>query len=56
MYKLLTITILTTIILSSCESFDLPEMDDKITVEGWIEENKPPIVILSKVGPQRISH
>ena len=48
MYKLLIISILTTIILSSCESFDLPEMDDKITVEGWIEEDKPPIVILSK--------
>lgn len=48
MYKILIISILLATILTNCNEIELPEMDDQITVEGWIEEGKPPIVILSK--------
>lgn len=34
--------------LASCESDDLPRQTDEIVVEGWIEDNGYPIVILSR--------
>lgn len=42
------IALLTSLLtLSSCEGDNIPEHNDEIVVEGWIEDNGYPIVILS---------
>lgn len=57
MKKYLTSTLLflfVVILFTSCEkeiTIDLPEEPPKLVVEGWIEQGKGPIVILTKSSP-----
>ena len=48
MRNILIITILTFIITACNKEIELSQMDDQITVEGWIDEGGHPIVILTQ--------
>lgn len=48
MRNILIITILTFIITACDKEIELSELDDKITVEGWIDEGGHPIVMLTQ--------
>ena len=47
MYKILILSILLTLLIS-CDPVETPQLDDQITVEGWIDEGGHPIVMLTK--------
>ncbi len=50
-FYLLAFLLITTFTFLSCEkdiTLDLPDAEEKIVVEGWIENEQPPMVILSK--------
>ncbi len=52
--KLLLLLIISVFIFTSCEkeiTINLPDEPSKLVVEGWIENNKYPVVILTKSSP-----
>lgn len=54
MKKNLLLLIVSVVMMSSCEKnidLDLPPIDQKVVVEGYVENGLPPYVILSKTEP-----
>ena len=52
--KLLLLLIISIFVFTACEkqiTIDLPNEPSKLVVEGWIENNKCPVVILTKSSP-----